>query len=184
MPARVRSPRVAIPGASIQFANTVGDLLNISPTGALIRIGFELRKGGEWPLVLELPAAGAAGATHGREQVWLHGRVVRCRRHEGAFLLALTFVSPSAETQKILNEVCSAPAPEPAKDKDKRPRPLPWRLPTYSFERLLRIRCAATRQCPECHSGDVSKERSHNYSCFQCGCRFSGFRVGKLRISL
>ena len=181
MPARVRSPRVAIPGASIQFANTVGDLLNISPTGALIRMNFELRKGGEWPLVLELPPSGG-DARHGREQVWLQGRVVRCRRHDGAFLLALTFVSPNAEAQAVLREVCSAPAPEPAKD--KRPRPLPWRLPAYSLERLLRVRCSVTRQCPECHSGDVSKERRHNYSCFQCGCRFSGFRVGKLRVSL
>ena len=39
-------------------------------------------------------------------------------------------------------------------------------------------------ECPECHSGDVSKERRHSYSCFQCGCRFNGYRVGKVRISL
>jgi hypothetical protein len=183
MPARVRPPRVTIPGASIQFANTVADLLNISPSGALIRMNFELRKGGEWPLVLELPGPGP-DSTHGREQVWLHGRVVRCRRHDGAFLLALTFVSPNAEAQAVLNQVCSAPAQEPSTDKDKRPRPLPWRLPAYSFERVLRIHWSAARECPECHSGDVSKERTHTYSCFQCGCRFSGFRLGKLRISL
>ena len=187
MPARVRSHRVAIPGASIQFANTVGVLLNISPTGALIRMNFELRKGGEWPLVLELPGPGGADATRGREQVWLHGRVVRCRRHDGAFLLALTFVSPNAEAQAVLDQVCSAQPADPAKaakDKDKRPRPLPWRLPKYSFERILRVHCSVARQCPECHSGDVSKERRHTYSCFQCGCRFSGYRIGKMRISL
>ena len=122
----------------------------------------------------------------GREQVWLHGRVVRCRRHEGAFLLALTFVSPNAEAQAVLSQVCSAAPSEPAKtkDKDRRPRPLPWRLPAYSFERLLRVHWSSSRECPECHSGDVSKERRYYYSCFQCGCRFSGFRVGKLRVSL
>ena len=176
MPARVRSPRVAVPGASIQFANTIAELVNLSPTGALIRMNFELRKGGEWPLVLELDS------DHGREQVWLHGRVVRCRKHDGAFVLALSFVAPNAEAQAMLSTICSQPAPEPAKE--KRPRPLPWKLPTFSFERLLRVRCAPTRQCPECHSGDVSKERSHSYSCFQCGCRFNGYRVGRMRISL
>jgi hypothetical protein len=72
--------------------------------------------------------------------------------------------------------------PEPPKE--KRPRPLPWRLPTFSFERLLRARCSATRQCPECHSTDIAKDRRYSYSCFQCGCRFSGFRIGRLRISL
>ena len=183
MQARARSPRVAIPGASIQFANTVGDLLNISPTGALIRMNFELRKGGEWPLVLELPPP-AVDARRGREQVWLQGRVVRCRRHDGAFVLALTFVSPNADAQTVLNQVCSAPPPEQSKEQDTRPRPLPWRLPRYSFERVLRAHCSVSRECPECHSGDVSKEHTHHYSCFQCGCRFSGFRIGKLRISL
>ena len=54
MPARARSPRVAVPGASIQFANTIAELVNLSPSGALIRMNFELRKGGEWPLVLDL----------------------------------------------------------------------------------------------------------------------------------
>ena len=173
MSTRARSPRVAVPGAHIQFANTVAELLNLSPTGALIRMNFELRKGGEWPLVLELPATG---------QIWLHGRVVRCRRHEGAFILALSFVAPNAEARAVLHDICSAPAPPEAAD--TRPRPLPWRLPTFSFERLMRARVAPTRQCPECHSGDVSKERTHSYSCFQCGCRFTGFRIGRMRISL
>ena len=174
MPTRTRSPRVDVPGARLQFANTVADLLNLSPTGALIRMNFELRRGGEWPLVLELPQSG---------QVWLHGRVVRCRRHDGAFVLALSFVSPNADVQAVLHELCSSPvAPEPAKE--KRARPLPWRLPTFSLERLLRVHWSPARQCPECHSGDVSKERRHSYSCFQCGCRFNGYRVGKVRISL
>jgi len=68
--------------------------------------------------------------------------------------------------------------------KERRPRPLPWTLPTFSFERLFRLHWSGERECPECHSGDVSKERRHSYLCFQCGCRFNGYRVGKLRISL
>ncbi|HXD72948.1 MAG TPA: PilZ domain-containing protein [Vicinamibacterales bacterium] len=176
MPSRTRFPRVAIPGARIQFANTIAELVNLSPTGALIRMNFELRKGGEWPLVLDLDSAG------GRQQVWLHGRVVRCRPNEGAFVLALSFVAPNAEAQAVLNQICSQQSPEAPKE--KRPRPLPWKLPAFSFERLLRLHWAPTRQCPECHSGDISKERRHEYSCFQCGCRFNGYRLGKLRISL
>jgi hypothetical protein len=171
MHTRSRSPRVAVPGAHLQFANTVAELINVSPSGALIRMNFELRRGGEWPLVLELPRTG---------QLWLHGRVVRCRRHDGAFILALSFVAPNAEAQAVLDELCSAPAPA----REKRPRPLPWRLPTLSFERLMRLHLSTNRQCPECHSSDVSKERRHTYSCFQCGCRFSGYRIGKIRISL
>src|SRR6266853_3209934 len=118
---RSRPNRVAVPGAHIQFANTVAELINLSPSGALIRMNFELRRGGEWPLVLELPKTG---------QVWLHGRVVRCRRHDGAFILALSFVSPNAEAKAVLNELCSAVPP--AREKEKRPRPLPWGLPTLS----------------------------------------------------
>jgi hypothetical protein len=171
MPTRPRPPRVAINGARLQFANTVAELVNMSPSGALIRMAFELRKGGEWPLVLELPDEG---------QLWLNGRVVRCRPEGTAFLLALTFVAPPSDTQAVLNGICSTTTPA----KEKRPRPLPWRLPTLSLERLLRVRVSSSRQCPECHSPDVTKERKHSYSCFQCGCRFSGFRIGGIRISL
>ena len=94
MPTRSRSPRVVVAGARLQFADTVAELLNLSPTGALIRMNFELRRGGEWPLVLEAPQSG---------QVWLHGRVVRCRRHDGAFVLALSFESPNADAQAVLD---------------------------------------------------------------------------------
>ena len=171
MPTRPRPPRIAVAGARLQFANTVAELVNMSPSGALIRMGFELRKGGEWPLVLELPEAG---------QIWLNGRVVRCRREGTGFLLALSFVSPEAETQALLDRICRAPSPA----KEKRQHPLPWTLPALSIERLFRIHLSSKRQCPECHSADLTKERSHRYSCFQCGCRFSGFRIGGIRISL
>ena len=54
------------------------------------------------------------------------------------------------------------------------------------FIRAAAVVCTSRRpaECPECHSSDVSKERRHSYSCFQCGCRFGGYRIGKLRISL
>jgi hypothetical protein len=68
--------------------------------------------------------------------------------------------------------------------KERQPRPLPWTLPKYSFERVLRMHWSGSRECPECHSHDVAKECSHSYSCLQCGCRFNGFRVGRLRIAL
>ena len=143
----------------------------MSATGALIRMGFELRNGGEWPLVLDLPQAG---------QIGLNGRVVRCRREGTLFLLALAFVSPGVQAQATLEDLCSRPSPI----REKRTHPAPWTLPALSFERLLRIRISSSRQCPECHSADVTKERRHGYSCFQCGCRFTGLRIGGLRISL
>jgi hypothetical protein len=170
----IRSPRVVVPGAHIQFADTGAELMNLSPTGALIRMHCELRKGGEWPLVLESPTVG---------HLRLEGRVVRCRRNAGAFILALSFVAPSADAQKMLEDICSAAAP-PAPRKEKRPRPLPWTLPAFSFERLLRLHVSPGRQCPECHCSDVTKERPNRYSCFKCGCRFDGYRIGRLRISL
>jgi hypothetical protein len=167
----MRPPRVAIDGARLQFANALGELINISPTGALIRVPFELRQGGEWPLLIELPDA---------RLLRLNGRVVRCRRDGISYLLALAFVSPAAEAHSLLNDICSTPLPAT----EKRSYPLPWRPPPLSLERLLRIRVASERQCPECHCPDVTKEQGRHYSCDQCGRRFSGFRIGGRRISL
>jgi hypothetical protein len=174
MPSRSRARRLVVSGARVRFANTRADLINLSPTGALIRIGFELRRGGEWPLSLE---------TADGRQVWLQGRVVRCRRDEGAFVLALSFVSPGAEELAVLRDLCSAPEAG-AEPVERRPRPLPWRLPAFSVERLLRARWSPRRQCPECHGEDVAKEGRHSYSCLKCGCSFSGFRIGRIRVSL
>src|ERR1700693_226489 len=90
-----RPPSVAVDGAHMRFANTVADVVNVSPTGALVRLGFKPRLGGEWPLVLDLPAAG---------QVWLNGRVVRWHKDSAGrasmqrpndYLLGLAFVQPS-----------------------------------------------------------------------------------------
>jgi hypothetical protein len=167
----MRPPRVAIDGARLQFANALGELVNISPTGALIRVPFELRQGGEWPLLIELPDAGL---------IRLAGRVVRCRRDGISYLLALSFVSPSADAQAVLDDICSTASPAV----EKRSYPLPWHPPPLSLDRLLRIRVASKRQCPECYCPDVTKEESHRYSCDQCGRRFAGFRIGGLRIAL
>jgi hypothetical protein len=173
MPAkRARPRRLAVRGAHIQFANTVAELLNMSTTGALIRMGFELRKGGEWPLVLDLPSA---------PQVWLNGRVVRCRREAASYVLALAFVAPSAEAQAVLNGACSASGVDMGSGEDGAPKP---HRPKSSLQRLGRLLLSLRRQCPECRSADVTKERRRHYSCFQCGCRFTGFRLGPIRLSV
>jgi hypothetical protein len=91
-------------------------------------------------------------------------------------------VPPNADAQAPFNENCSRPAL--AEPKETRARPLPWALPALSVDRLLRAHWSGSRECPECHSGDVAKDRRHSYSCLQCGCRFNGYRIGKLRISL
>src|ERR1700693_686779 len=100
-----RPPSVAVDGAHMRFANTVADVVNVSPTGALVRLGFKPRLGGEWPLVLDLPASG---------QGWLNGRVVRCQQdpsgrgtmpRSNEYLLGLAFVRPSEGAQDVLDHL-------------------------------------------------------------------------------
>lgn len=186
MPNHPRPRRVAIRGARMQFANTPADLMNVSRTGALIRLGYQPRTGGEWPLVLELPEAGP---------VWLTGRVVRSRRLDDAspsglstlgsgYLLALRFVNPSTDAQAILDEACGMPpaaassvaAPVVGRGIERRLR--------SSVQRLRRLSLSLRRRCPECGSVEVAKEISHRYACEQCGLEFAGFRLGPLRVSL
>jgi hypothetical protein len=159
------------------FANTVAELVNVSPTGALIRLGFKPRLGGEWPLAIELPARG---------QVWLNGRVVRCEldsmtkgtTEDGTvYLLALAFVQPSERAQTLLDQICGATTMHtPASDG------LPRRW--LARHRLRRVALSLRRQCPECRSTTVTKQTDHRYSCDQCGSDFAGFHLGALRISL
>lgn len=101
-----RPVRIPVLGGRAQVASTIADLVNVSRTGALIRTGYELRIGSEWPFVLEFPL----------ESVRVTGRVVRCERADvvlagGAALrswraLAVTFVQPSAEAERVLEELC------------------------------------------------------------------------------
>ena len=114
MPHHPRPRRVAPIGARAQLAHTVTDVVDVSGTGVLIRVSYELRPGSEWPLVLELPSAAPVQVT---------GRVVRCEPVavslpagavlEGHYLLALTFVDPSTEAQAVLDQVCGTDAEPP-----------------------------------------------------------------------
>jgi hypothetical protein len=105
MPSPPRPRRVAVPGARVHLANTFTDLVNVSRTGVVIRVGYELRLASEWPLMLELSG----------HAVRVTGRVVRCEPVDslpsGAMLttdyaLALTFVNASPEAQTALDELC------------------------------------------------------------------------------
>jgi len=102
-----RPPRVSMLRARVQLANTVVDAVNVSPTGMLVRVTYELPAGSEWPLLLEWPSMASMP---------LHGRVVRCERADiwlpGGLVLqnhyeiALTFVDLSPAVQAILDDVC------------------------------------------------------------------------------
>jgi CheY-like chemotaxis protein len=102
-----RPPRVSMLRARVQLANTVVDVVNVSSTGMLVRVMYELPAGSEWPLLLEWPSMAS---------MRLQGRVVRCERADtwlpGASVLqnhyeiALTFVDPSPAVQAILDDVC------------------------------------------------------------------------------
>jgi hypothetical protein len=52
---RPRPRRVAIRGARVPLANTLADLVNVSRTGVLMQVGYELPPGSEWPLTLAVP---------------------------------------------------------------------------------------------------------------------------------
>jgi hypothetical protein len=185
MSKRPRPRRVAIRGATIQIASTVAEMLNVSRTGALIRLNYQPRTGGEWPLVLDLPAVDDA--------LWLTGRVVRCRpaephaQHlsvtERHYLTALKFIDPSPEAQAILDGVCGTLAPV------KSVKPVARALPSRGMRkqpvirRLRRLSLSIRRRCPECRSVDVMKNGRHRYTCKQCGREFSGLRFGPLRLA-
>jgi hypothetical protein len=101
-----RPRRVAMIGVRVRFGHSVAELMNLSRTGASIRVNSTLRCGSEWPLVFELPV----------EPVRLTGRVVRCVPTEvslpggaalrGWYALAVTFVNPPADVQAVLEKVC------------------------------------------------------------------------------
>ncbi len=65
-----RSVRVPTPGVRARVNSVAGDLLNISATGALVRIARELAVGAEGPILLDPDA----------RRIDLYGRVVRCSR--------------------------------------------------------------------------------------------------------
>ena len=172
-----RPPRVAVPGANLHFANTAAELVNVSVTGALIRLGFKPRLGGEWPLALDLPKWG---------QVWLNGRVVRCQPDQVApslstrsadYLLGLVFVQPSEHAQAALTHVCGPSMPVSA-DPDAAPRR------HIRHTRIRRLAVSRERQCPECRTTAVLKHALFRYSCKQCGSEFVGFHLGVVRISI
>ncbi len=176
---RQRPARISVPGANLRFANTAAELVNVSQTGALVRLVFKPRLGGEWPLVLDLPARG---------QVWLNGRVVRCQPdpsrlgvapHPTEYLLGLAFVEPSEAAQTLLDQLCGTSTPRRL-GADSKLR----RLPDAARRRLRRFSLSLHRHCPECASTTVRKEADRRYLCEQCGCEFAGFHLGRIRISL
>lgn len=176
---RQRPPRISVPGANLRFANTSAELLNVSQTGALVRLTFKPRLGGEWPLALDLPSRG---------QVWLNGRVVRCQPDPSRpgvapspteYLLGLAFVEPSDAAQALLDQLCGTSTPRRV-GADSILR----RLPGAAGRRLRRFTLSLHRHCPECGSTAVRKEADRRYLCEQCGYEFAGFHLGRIRVSL
>jgi hypothetical protein len=155
-----RPRRTVIAGARAHFANVVGEVLNVSSTGALVRAEHRHEPGTEWPLRLEC----------GDATIPVIARVVRCqpvagplKSSTGKYTLALTFINVSEEAGARLDAVCKA-----GRRTEAAPRGLHVSL---------------TRRCPKCKSRDVAKEGRRHYSCGQCGQVFSGMRVGPLRFA-
>ena len=102
-----RPPRVSTLRARVQLANTEAEFVNVSRSGVLVRVSYELHPGSEWPLLLEWPAMAP---------VPFHGRVVRCERTDawlagGSVLqnhyeIAMMFIDLSSAGQAVLDDVC------------------------------------------------------------------------------
>ena len=155
-----RPRRTIIAGARAQFAGSVADVMNASPTGALLRTARRQPLGEQGPLLLE------AGGT----SLSLTARVVRCEpvagplsTTTGQFALALVFVDPPAEVQAQLDQLCRV-----ARRAERPPR---------------HLKVSLVRRCPACKSRNVARESPHRYSCCACGQVFTGMRVGFLRIA-
>lgn len=106
MPFVERPQRIPMLGGRVELPRGFADLVNLSRTGALVRTGFAIRVGADWPMTIKL-----AG-----NNVVVTGRVVRCEsvdvalpagaalRHQ--FGVAFTFVDPTPEAEATLLDVC------------------------------------------------------------------------------
>jgi hypothetical protein len=155
-----RPRRTTIAGARTRFADVDAELVNLSSTGALVRVAQRQPPGSHGPLMLELDGT----------PFELTARVVRCEpvagpllTSTGKFTLALTFVGPSPDAIARLEGISRT-----GHRTGREPR---------------RLHVSLLRRCPKCHSRDVAKEGRRSYSCCQCGQMFTGFRVGFLRFS-
>ena len=147
----------------MRLADTPGNLINVSRTGALVSVEEELRTGASLPLMLQLTDRPVA----------LTARVVRTepapgllalgslRRH---FAIALAFAKPSSEAQAVLGKVCGSPR-------------------RTSGLRLGFCRVSWLRYCPRCESRSVSKAGRYRYTCKTCQHLFVGIRIGPVRVA-
>lgn len=104
---RTRAVRVPTPGVRARVNSTRGDVLNLSATGALLRVFGELHVGSEGPVTLDLDS----------RRIELAGRIVRCERQTielpgGAMLkqpeytVGVMFIRPSADAMQGIAQLC------------------------------------------------------------------------------
>jgi hypothetical protein len=149
-----------VAGARARLADTFADVVNLSRTGALIRMPLHQRPGAQWPLILELS----------NTPVELIARVVRCETasltRQGArrqYMLGLAFVDPTPAVSAVLDRICKT---QNATEGKRR-----------------RIYISFVRRCPHCKSRAVSKDSKRTYCCSDCGDVFTGIRIGVVRFA-
>jgi ribosomal protein S27AE len=154
-----RRRRATIAGARATFWGADAVVINVSPTGVLVRAAQHRPAGSDGPLILEIDGL----------PLELTVRVVRCEpiagpltAATGGFALALAFLNVSPEVQARLDAACGTPRGE--------------------FE-SRRLKVSLSRRCPKCLSRNVVKKGRRSYSCGQCGQMFTGFRLGFLRFA-
>jgi PilZ domain-containing protein len=160
---RPRARRVAVAGTRVRLADTPGNLINVSRTGALVSAEEEPPTGASLPLTLEL-----------RDRpVDLTARVVRTEPAPGVpasgslrrrFAIALAFVKPSNEARTVLGTVCG-----------------PQRRTSGLHLGFCRV--SWRRYCPRCESRSVSQVGRSRYTCEACKHLFVGIRIGPVRVA-
>ncbi len=105
--ARLRSLRVAATALSVRIGGTVGRLVNISATGALVQLPHSLPSDREWPMRIEMEP----------EPVELRVRVIRSHavsvslpeamwQHQ-EYVVALAFTELEPRTEEALKKLCA-----------------------------------------------------------------------------
>lgn len=101
-----RSVRVPAPPVQVRIAGTIGRLINVSATGALVQVERTLEAGRAWPMLINVEP----------EPVELHVRVIRSRAvsielpdaiwQRQEFAVALAFTALPANSKDVLRDLC------------------------------------------------------------------------------
>jgi hypothetical protein len=146
-----------------QLANTLTTIVNISRTGVLVSAPKEWLPGARLPLTIDLDGGAlTVTGTVVRSEVASPFVVDGTPRRQ--FAVALSFVSPSHDAQRVLDAMCG-----PQRQRHGL--------------RIGPVHLSGARYCPRCFSRSVVRGSRRRYSCDNCHHEFVGFRIGFVRLA-